>query len=122
MKFSLDQIDENLVINGYGPGEVAVGAHIYRSSLLVTPNGVVADWGPESAADICAEHLAVILGYQPELLVLGTGEQQVFPSPGLFAELMAAGVGYEVMNTPAACRTYNILLGEGRRVVAALLL
>jgi uncharacterized protein len=122
MKFSLDQSNETLVIRGYGPGEVMVGPHTYRQSLLVTPTGVVPDWAPQAVAQITAEHLSGILGYAPELLVLGTGERQTFPEPSLFAELMAAGVGFEVMDTAAACRTYNILLGEGRRVVAALLL
>jgi len=122
MKISLDDMDESLVIRGYGPGEVAVGRHRYTSSLLVTPDGVVPDWGPNGVAEITTRHLLDILSYRPELLILGTGERQDFPSPRLFTDLMDARVGYEVMATPAACRTYNILLAEGRRVVAALLL
>jgi len=122
MKISLDDMDESLVIRGYGPGEVAVGRQRYTSSLLVTPDGVVPDWGPNRVAEITARHLLDILSYRPELLILGTGERQDFPSPRLFTDLMDARVGYEVMATPAACRTYNILLSEGRRVVAALLL
>lgn len=122
MKLSQDNIDERLVIRAYGPGEVAVGHSIHRHSLLVTPDGVVPDWGPETVAQITPQHLLAILDYRPELLILGTGAKQDFPSPKLFAALMEQRVGYEVMNTPAACRTYNILLSEGRRVVAALLL
>lgn len=122
MKMALDDIDERLVIRGYGPGELAVGRQTYTSSLLVTPDGVVADWGPGGVDEITSRHLLAILDYSPELLILGTGERQAFPEPRLFVDLMDARVGYEVMNTPAACRTYNILLGEGRRVVAALLL
>jgi uncharacterized protein len=122
MKFSLDHSNDNLVISGYGPGEVAVGRRRYTASLLVAPDGVCPEWGPATVADLNAEHLAEVLEHRPELLILGTGERQQFPEPALFAALMAAGVGYEVMDTAAACRTYNILLGEGRRVVAALLL
>jgi uncharacterized protein len=121
MKMSLDEADAALVIRGYGPGEVAVGNRIYRSSLLVTPGGVRPDWGPQAADEISSTHLAEILEHRPELLILGTGAAQVFPARRLFADLMDAGVGYEVMDTAAACRTYNILLGEGRRVVAALI-
>jgi uncharacterized protein len=121
MKISLDDMDERLVIRGYGPGEVAVGRQRYSRSLLVTPEGVVPEWGPDTVAEITAAHLADILAYRPELLILGTGERQQFPSPRLFTDLMDARVGYEVMDTAAACRTYNILLAEGRRVVAALL-
>jgi uncharacterized protein len=122
MKFSLDQIDGRLVIGGYGPGEVLVGRQRYTASLLVTPDGVRPDWGPAGLADLTPGHLGEVLAHRPELLILGTGERQQFPEPRLFVELMDAGVGYEVMDTAAACRTYNILLGEGRRVVAALLL
>jgi uncharacterized protein len=122
MKMSLDETDRALVIRGYGAGEVQVGAHTYTSSLLVTPSGVRADWGPDTPEAITARHLARVLEHDPELLILGTGATQVFPARRLFVELMDAGVGYEVMDTAAACRTYNILLAEGRRVVAALLL
>jgi len=122
MKFSLDDTDEALVVHGYGPGEVQVGGRRYRRSLLITPDGVRPDWGPDALDELTASHLAEALAHGPELLLLGTGEQQQFPSPRLFVTLMDAGVGYEVMDTAAACRTYNILLGEGRRVVAALLL
>lgn len=121
MKMALDDIDQRLVIRGYGPGEVAVGNRTYNSSLLITPDGVVPDWEPAAVEDITPRHVMAILDYRPELLILGTGDRQEFPSPRLFADLMDARVGYEVMATPAACRTYNILLGEGRRVVAALL-
>jgi uncharacterized protein len=122
MKMSLDETDQALVIRGYGAGEVAVGNRTYTSSLLVTPAGVRPDWGPDTAEDITTRHLAEVLDHQPELLILGTGTAQIFPARRLFADLMDAGIGYEVMDTAAACRTYNILLAEGRRVVAALLL
>jgi uncharacterized protein len=122
MKFSLDQIDPRLTIHGYGPGELQVGQQRYTGSLLVTPDGVLPDWPPATVDDITAKDLFKVLDYRPELVILGTGERQQFPEPRLFVDLMDAGVGYEVMDTAAACRTYNILLGEGRRVVAALLL
>lgn len=122
MKFSLDQIDGRLAISGYAPGEVLVGRQRYTASLLVTPDGVLSDWGPARVEDVTARDLSRALDHRPELLILGTGERQAFPNPRVFVDLMDAGVGYEVMDTAAACRTYNILLAEGRRVVAALLL
>lgn len=121
MKFSLDRIDPALVIGGYDDGEIEVGRRRYSGSLLVTPDGVQPDWPPQTVEELSARHLLTLLDFHPELVILGTGAQQRFPEPRLFAALMDAGVGYEVMNTAAACRTYNILLAEGRRVVAALL-
>lgn len=122
MKMSLDQINPRLVITGYGPGELQVGQQRYTASLLVTPDGVRPEWGPVSINDISGRHLFDLLEHRPEILILGTGESQQFPDPRLFIDLMDAGVGYEVMDTAAACRTYNVLLSEGRKVLGAFLL
>lgn len=122
MKMALDEIDARLVVQGYGPGELAVGGRTYDGSVLITPDGVQADWGPTGVEDLTARHVMAWLDHAPELVILGTGARQEFPSPRLFVDLIDAQIGYEVMDTAAACRTFNILLGEGRRVIAALFL
>jgi uncharacterized protein len=110
------------LFTGYGEGYVAVNGTRYTTSLVVSAGRIVADWPAPSIADLQADHLAAILELQPEVLLLGTGARFTFPPQALLAPLYRAGIGVEVMDTPAACRTYNILLGEGRNVVAALIL
>ena len=78
------------------------------------------DWEPESIHHLAGRHVAALLSHGPEVVIVGTGEVQVFPDVQLFVALMDAGIGYEVMDTAAACRTYNVLYAEGRRVLAAL--
>ena len=121
MKFAQDTANEHYRIQSVEPGRVRVAGRHYTSSLLVLPDRVVPDWGPDSVDDLDRRVLADLLEHRPEILILGTGGRQVFPDPRLFVALMEIGVGYEVMATDAACRTYNILLSEGRRVLAALI-
>lgn len=122
MKFALESSGGALAIRGYEPGSIIIGPETYRSSLLVMADWVDSDWAPESVAELTAKHLTQLVDKRPEIVILGTGERQVFPAPRLFADLMDAGIGYEVMDTAAACRTYNILLAEGRAVLGALFL
>jgi uncharacterized protein len=107
-------------ITGHGDGYVAVNGMRREHSVLVSADSLVA-WPPRSAGELAEEHLAPLLALTPEIVLLGTGPRQVFPAPWLARACAAAGAGLEVMDTPAACRTYNVLLAEGRRVVAALL-
>ncbi len=120
MKFALESPGGALIIRGYEPGSVLIGLETYRSSLLVMSNWVDPDWEPASVAELAAKHVSQLIDKGPEIVILGTGERQLFPAPRLFMDLMDAGIGYEVMDTAAACRTYNILLTEGRAVLAAL--
>ncbi len=104
-----------LAIEGYGPGFFRVGTHVLRGACLVTPW----DAGPWGGMDDSAAPLA-LLG-RIDVLLVGTGAE-IAHVPSAFRDaLEAAGIGVEVMNSPAACRTYNVLLGEGRRVAACLL-
>jgi uncharacterized protein len=121
MKFAQDTVNSRYLIESVDPGRVRVGGRDYTSSLLVLPDRVVPDWPPESIGDLSGRVLGALLEHRPEIVILGTGSRQVFPEPRLFVSLMDLGVGYEVMATDAACRTYNILLAEGRRVLAALI-
>ncbi len=109
------------LVRGYGPEGIRIGARTYRGGLILTPARIVTDWGPAEAEGLAPEHLEALLALDPELIVLGTGAVQVFPDPALYRVTAARGVGIEVMDTGAACRTYNILMAEGRRVVAGFL-
>lgn len=122
MKIQREQAEGRNLFTGYGEGYVAVNGARYTSSLVVSGERIVADWPADSVAALTADHLAAIVELKPEVLLLGTGASFAFPDPVIMAPVYKAGIGVEVMDTPAACRTYNILLGEGRNVVAALVL
>lgn len=121
MKLSLDTHDgASNTIRGYAHGRIQVNAATYNQSLIVTPGQIVADWPPQSLDELTSDHLTQVAALGPEIVLLGTGEVQRFPHPALLASLMRARIGVEVMDTPAACRTYNIIMAEGRAVAAAL--
>jgi uncharacterized protein len=121
VKFHLQTQDAHLV-TGLGDDWIRVGATDYRVNCVLTPDGVIEGFAPGGFDTLTEADFAALLAQQPEIVLLGTGGTQRFPHPRLSAPLAAARVGLEVMDTRAACRTYNILLGEGRRVVAALIL
>jgi uncharacterized protein len=121
MKFHIQSSDATLV-TGLGEGWIRVGTAEYRESCVLTPDGVHTGFAPSGFDALTADDFAQLLDYTPEIVLLGTGAVQRFPHPRLTAALAAAQVGLEVMDTRAACRTYNILLAEDRRVVAAVLL
>ena len=106
---------------GYGEGFVQVNGQRRESSVLVTPDALL-DWAPASFAELAEAHFARIVELRPEVVLLGTGARLRFPPAALTAPLARAGIGLEVMDVKAACRTYNILAAEDRVVVAALLL
>jgi uncharacterized protein len=122
LKFHLDQTAGKNAFTGYGEGYVAVNGTRHEESLVVSAERVITAWPARSVAALAADHLAALVELEPEIVLLGTGSRFEFPEPALLAPLYRAGIGVEVMDTPAACRTYNILLGEGRNVVAALIL
>ena len=110
------------MFTGYGEGWVEVNRARHAASLVVAANELITDWPVESIDGLAADHFAAIIGLKPEVVLIGTGPKFAFPEPRRLEPLRAAGIGVEVMDTPAACRTYNIRLGEGRYVVAALIL
>ncbi|HZQ61540.1 MAG TPA: Mth938-like domain-containing protein [Casimicrobiaceae bacterium] len=120
MKFHLQSPASNLV-TGSGPGWIRVGADEYRENVVLGPEGVRTGWAPAGFDALSADDFATLLERKPEVVLLGTGARQQFPHPRLLAALTAARVGVETMDTPAACRTYNILVAEGRNVTAALI-
>jgi len=121
LKIERELPDGRNSFTGYGEGYVEVNKTRHTRSLVVSAERVIGDWPAEAVGALSADHLAAILELRPEIVLLGTGAAFTFPEPGLLAPLHKAGIGVEVMDTPAACRTYNILLGEGRNVVAALI-
>jgi uncharacterized protein len=121
LKIEREQAEGRNMFSGYGEGYVAVNGARHSASLVVSAARLITDWPAASVQALSADHLAAIIELKPEILLLGTGAQFVFPEAALLAPLYKAGIGVEVMDTPAACRTYNILLGEGRNVVAALI-
>lgn len=120
MKIHTDDRGQGHRITAYGDDFIAVGETVIRHSLVVLPDRLVRDWLDEGAhePDLRAMQALTTLGV--DIVLLGTGRRQRFPSAEQFAAVTAAGIGLEVMDTAAACRTYNILAGEGRLVAAAL--
>ena len=121
MKFHLSPTAAN-VVTGFGVGWVRIGALEYRESLVLTPDSIVTGWAPAGFNALEEANFAQLLASKPELVLLGTGRLIRFPAPSLSRPLVQAQVGLEVMDTAAACRTYNILAAEGRRVAAGLLI
>lgn len=108
-------------IQAYSAAGIVINNVQYTGSLILSPDRIIEHWPPRNAAELTRAHLQAILELQPELVMLGTGNRLQFPSPDITALLHTAHIGYEVMDTPAACRAYNFTAGEGRIVVAALM-
>jgi len=122
MRIQLETGGNTNVIRAYGTGQVVVNQDAYHTSVIVLPNRVIPDWLPQRFQQLALSHLEMLAGLEAEVMLLGTGRQLRFPHAELLAPLAAAGIGWEIMDTGAACRTYNILMGEGRKVAAALLM
>ena len=108
------------IVTGSGPGWVRVGQTEYRTNLVLLPDAIVEGWAPQGMAGLTEADFASLLQYRPEMVLLGTGPRQQLVHPRLLQALTAARVGVETMDTRAACRTFNILVAEDRRVAAAL--
>ncbi len=122
MRFSLDADPNRYSIRSYGPGWITVNEQTVHHGVIVTPEQLILDWPPQTFAELVEAHFAIIAALEPEIVLLGTGSRQRFPHPRFTQVLSARGVGLEVMDTAAACRTYNVIMLEGRKVAAALLL
>ena len=122
MKFSEDKPDNVYFIQKYDTGRIIILDRGFDKSLIIHPQGVIEDWPASSIESLELAHFEPIVELSPEVVLLGTGERLNFPRVEVYSSLINLGVGVEVMDTGAACRTYNILIGEGRNVVAGLIL
>ncbi len=122
MQFHRDTTGEINVITGYGAEGVRVGTAIISRSCIVTPDSLIEDWAADDVLTLTMAQLDVAAALEPELILLGSGRRLRFPPSEVTRAVTALGVGLEVMDTAAACRTYNVLAHEGRHVVAALIL
>ncbi len=122
MKFCLDENSTSYRITGYGRGRVIINEEVLTRSLLIMPEQLVKDWPPQNFDALEPSHFAIAAGLNAEILILGCGARQRFPPARLTRALTEAGIGLEVMDTGAACRTFNLLAADGRRVAAALLM
>ncbi len=122
MKLHADVQTSLNTVTAYGPGFIEVNQSRHEHNLVLLPDQPAQDWQAGSFASLRPEDFELLLEFQPEIVLLGTGRRQHFAHPRLTAPLAKAGIGVEMMDTAAACRTYNILMAEGRRVLAAFLL
>jgi len=121
MKFNLDQGSARLLVRGYQPGAIRIGEQTWTRSIVLTPDGTVHEWRPASFDELAADDLQALASLAPEVLLLGTGLRQRFPARDVLAPLYTARIGFEIMDSGAACRTFNLLAAEGRRVGAAVI-
>jgi uncharacterized protein len=121
LKLRADRIEGQNAIARHGPGGVIVNGVEHRHSVLVPWEGAVLAWPVERFSDLAEAHFEALAKLGPELVIFGSGERLRFVRPALMRALIDSRIGVETMDTAAACRTYNVLLAEGRSVVAALL-
>ena len=122
MDLSLDRPEGYLSVRRVDAGSITLIDRELASSFLLAPDRVIENWPVDAVGTLEAGHVDTLLTLQPELVILGTGERQVFPAAAFMAGFLRKGVGIEVMDNAAAARTYNLLAGEGRRVIAAFIL
>ncbi|MGB5732951.1 MAG: Mth938-like domain-containing protein [Thiohalocapsa sp.] len=122
MKFSQIEDAGTHLIEAYDAAHIRINGQDYGTGLAVSAEELVVDWGPRDGAELTNEHIDALLALRPQVVILGTGTQQRFPHPAVYRVLLENGIGVEIMDTGAACRTYNILVSEGRPVAAGLLL
>ncbi len=122
MKFSEDYAIGTNVIRAFTDTTIDINNSTYRSSLVVGNNVLLDNWEIQHINDMTAKNWQALLTHKPEVIVIGTGKSLVFPHPASYASAIEAGIGVEFMDTPAACRTYNVLVSEDRSVIAGIIL
>jgi uncharacterized protein len=119
VQLTRDTVPANL-IHSHEPGRIKIGERWLSGDVIVAPDRLIEGWRVAAPAEITLADLEPALALEPQIVLLGTGAALVWPEADLMAELAARGIGLEIMSTPAACRTFNVLVHERRRVVAAL--
>jgi len=121
MDLTLQSPGEHLFIHSISDEGIRIAGRLCSGPLIVSANKLLTDWPVSSPEDLNSQHLDQILEFEPELVLIGTGKRQIFLSPEMLMVFYRQSVGIETMNTHAACRTFNVLVSEGRNVVAALM-
>lgn len=121
MRFTQDLSSNRNLVRSYTPGEIRINDERFHHAVIVGPSSLARGPAVTDAHELAAAHAADIIALAPELVLVGTGPRQVFPPAEFGAQFLRAGVGFEVMDTSAACRTFNVLVTEQRRVIALLL-
>ncbi|MEH6455296.1 MAG: Mth938-like domain-containing protein [Cocleimonas sp.] len=120
MKFAEDHNSANYKISGYDHESIAINGLAHTESLVLSPMELLKNWAPSKYNELSTDDLDAIYAMKPEIIILGTGQKQVFPPSEILRRLAKEQIGYEIMDTQAACRTFNILMAEDRTVVAGL--
>jgi uncharacterized protein len=122
MKFAEDHNHSKYQITGYESDGVEINGLMHKKSFILSPMELVNDWQPQELSSLTIEHLEGLYTMNPEVIILGTGTIQIFPDREILKYLVQNRIGYEIMDTQAACRTFNIIMAEGRTVVAGMFL
>lgn len=122
MKFAEADTNEGYFITSYDETTLQVNGKNFHTSLIISNDKLKTDWPPRSIETLGTEDFSPIIELEPELVIIGTGNKLIFPPVDTYAELIKKGIGIDIMDTGAACRTYNILTSEGRHVVCGLIL
>jgi uncharacterized protein len=122
MKFAQDNQDEGYVITAYDNSSISINGKPFSQSLIVTRSSLQENWDVSAIDLLQPDHINQVLLLNPELIIIGTGNKLIFPAVEIYANIIERGIGVDFMDTGAACRTYNILMSEGRDVVAGLIL
>lgn len=108
-------------VQAYEPGKLKINDRIYEHSVTLCFGHAPQEWAVNSISDLSFQLLEPIIKQRPEVILLGTGTKLIFPPHAILQQVVLSGIGIEVMDTAAACRTYNLLLAEGRKVAAAII-
>jgi uncharacterized protein len=122
MKFAQDSQEDGYVITAYDDNSVSINGKTFSQSLVVAGTRLHEHWDIADIELLTSSHIELVLSFQPELIIIGTGNNLVFPAVEIYSGIIEYGIGVDFMDTGAACRTYNILMSEGRDVVAGLIL
>jgi uncharacterized protein len=122
VSLTLDDNHATYQIRAFQPGSIQVNDQILHNSIIIAPNKLIENWAPQTYAELNSQHLAMIIELSPAIVLIGTGSTIQFPAANVYGELINAGIGVEIMDTHAACRTYNALTAEDRNVIAALII
>lgn len=119
MKLHLADFAEKKIFTGYDDDHVMINHERHEKNVMLLPDRIIDNWPVSSIASLTINDFEVVFPFQPEIILLGTGNQHQFPDHQLMNQIMLKGIGIEVMDTKAVCRTYNILAEEGRYIAAA---